>query len=154
MGSRQASRRRVLRQGGMLAALAACGLLTTRRAWALVDANAFDLKSFDEALKALGSAPAESNAVVLTAPDIAENGAVVPVAVTSNLPKTQEIYLLVEKNPFPMTAAFTIPEGTEPFVSTRVKMGQSSLIHAVVKADGKFYSTRKEVKVTLGGCGG
>ena len=78
----------------------------------------------------------------------------VKIAVTSNLPKTQEIYILVEKNPNPLTATFTIPDGTEPYVSVRAKMGQSTNVFAVVKADGKLYSTSRETKVTLGGCGG
>jgi sulfur-oxidizing protein SoxY len=132
----------------------ACGLLTARQAQAFADASAFELKTMDEALKALGGTPADSKDITITSPDIAENGAVVPVAVTSNLPKTQEIYIVVEKNPNPLTAGFTIPEGTDPFVSTRVKMGQSTNVYAVVKADGKLYSTHKETKVTLGGCGG
>ena len=149
-----ATRRSVLKQGSALAALVACGLLTAPQARAFADAAAFELKTMDEALKALGGTPAESNDITITAPDIAENGAVVPVAVTSNLPKTQEIYIVVEKNPFPLTAGFTIPAGTDAFVSTRVKMGQSANIHVIVKADGKLYSARKEVKVTLGGCGG
>jgi sulfur-oxidizing protein SoxY len=96
----------------------------------------------------------DSKDIVITSPDIAENGAVVPVAVTSNIPKTQEIYILVEKNPNPLTATFTIPDGTEPFMSVRTKMGQSSNVYAVVKADGKLYSAFRETKVTLGGCGG
>ena len=146
-------RRRVLRQGSLLALLAGCGLLTLGEAFA-AEAAGFDAKTLDEALKALGGKPADSRDVVITSPDIAENGAVVPVAVTSKLPKTQEIVLLVEKNPFPLTAVFTIPDGTEPYVSTRVKMGQTSNVVAVVKADGKLYSTSKETKVTLGGCGG
>ena len=77
-----------------------------------------------------------------------------PVSVTSRIPGTQEIYILVENNPAPLSAAFTIPEGTEPFVSTRTKMGQTSNIHAIVKANGKLYSAMKETRVTLGGCGG
>jgi sulfur-oxidizing protein SoxY len=149
-----AARRRVLQQGGALAALVGCGLLTAGEAHALVDASAFDLKTFDDALRALGAAPAESKEVVLTTPDIAENGAVVPVAITSRLPKTQEIYILVEANPLPLTAGFTIGEGMDPFVSTRIKMAQTTNVHAVVRADGKLYRARKETKVTLGGCGG
>ncbi|MEO7336183.1 MAG: thiosulfate oxidation carrier protein SoxY [Caldimonas sp.] len=147
------ARREVLKQGGWLALLAGCGLLTTQQALA-VEASGFDAKTLDEALKSIGGTAAESGDVVITSPDIAENGAVVPVAVTSKLPKTQEIILLVEKNPFPLTAVFTIPDGTDPYVSTRVKMAESTRILAVVKADGKYYSTAKETKVTLGGCGG
>ena len=150
----QRARRAALKQGGVLATLVGCGLLTTRQAQAMPEASAFDMKTLDEALKALGGVAAESKDITITAPDIAENGAVVPIAIISNLPKTQEIYIVVEKNPFPLTAAFVIFEGTEPFVSTRVKMGQSTNVYAIVKADGKFYSARKETKVTLGGCGG
>ena len=90
----------------------------------------------------------------MVAPDIAENGAVVPVGATSKLPNTTEIYLLVEKNPMPLSAGFIIPAGTAPEVQTRLKMGQSSNVIAIVKADGKLYSATKETKVTLGGCGG
>ena len=149
-----ASRRSALKQGSALAALVACGLLTTRQACAFADSSAFELKTMDEVLKALGGTPADSKDITITSPDIAENGAVVPIAVTSNLPKTQEIYIVVEKNPLPLTAGFVIPEGTDAFVSTRVKMGQSANVHVIVKADGKLYSARKETKVTLGGCGG
>ena len=147
------TRRTVLAQGGLLAMLAASGLLTAQQVRA-AEATGFDAKTLDDALKALGAKAVDSKDVVITSPDIAENGAVVPVAVTSRLPKTQEIVVLVEKNPFPMTAVFTIPDGTEPYVSTRVKMGQSTNVVAVVKADGKLYTASKETKVTLGGCGG
>ncbi len=147
------SRREVLKQGGLLALLVACGALTAEQARA-AEAPGFEAKTLDDALKALGGKPADSKDVTITSPDIAENGAVVPVAVTSTIPKTEAIYILVEKNPFPLTATFAIPEGTEPFVSTRVKMGESTKVYAVVKADGKLYSTSKETKVTLGGCGG
>ena len=97
--------------------------------------------------------PAEIR-VVITAPDIAENGAVVPVGVVSNLPKTEQIVIMIEKNPNMVAATFTLPEGTVADVQTRVKMGQTSDVYAMVKADGKFYMAKKEVKVTLGGCGG
>jgi sulfur-oxidizing protein SoxY len=147
------SRREILRQGSLLTLLAACGALTAEQAYAAA-APGFDAKSLDDALAVLGGKPADSKDVNMTSPDIAENGAVVPIAVTSNLPKTEAIYILVEKNPFPLTASFTIPEGTEGYVATRVKMGESTKVWAVVKADGKLYSTFKETKVTLGGCGG
>ncbi|HEY5308969.1 MAG TPA: thiosulfate oxidation carrier protein SoxY, partial [Casimicrobiaceae bacterium] len=83
-----------------------------------------------------------------------ENGAVVPVGIASSIPKTESIAILVEKNPNMLAAVFDIPPGTDPAISTRVKMGQSSNIVALVKADGKYYIASKEVKVTLGGCGG
>lgn len=116
---------------------------------------AFDAKTLAEALKALGAgAPAESKDVTITGPDIAENGAVVPVAVKSTLPGTEFIAILIEKNPSMLAASFTLPEGTAADVSTRVKMGQTSNVFALVKAGGSFYMTTKEIKVTLGGCGG
>ena len=101
-----------------------------------------------------GTAATESKDINITSPDIAENGAVVPVSVASKLAKTESISILVEKNPNALSAAFEIPGGTEPFVSTRVKMGQTSNVYALVKADGKYFFATKEIKVTLGGCGG
>jgi sulfur-oxidizing protein SoxY len=154
MTMKPATRRETLQHGGAVAALVACGLLTARQAQAAVDPQAFEVKTLAEALKMLGGAGTESADISISSPDIAENGAVVPISVTSKLPKTQEIYILVEKNPQPLTATFTIPEGTEPFVSTRVKMGQSASVFVVVRADGKLFSASKETKVTLGGCGG
>src|SRR5690606_28984097 len=114
---KNASRRDILKQGGVLAALLSCGLLTIEQARAAVDSKVFQLKTMDETLKALGGTPQESKDIELTTPDIAENGAVVPIAVNSKIPKTEEVYILVEKNPSPLSAAFTVPEGTEPFVS-------------------------------------
>jgi len=147
------SRRDILRQAGAVAAVAGCGLLAGRNALA-ANPPGFEAKTLDAAMKSLGGAATESKDITITSPDIAENGAVVPITVSSNLPQTQEIYIFVEKNPFPLTASFTIPEGTDPYVSTRVKMGESTNVHAVVKAGGKLYTTFKETKVTLGGCGG
>ena len=147
------TRRDILKHGSLLAMLVGCGLLTMQQALAAA-APGFDAKTMADALKALGGTPADSNDITITSPDIAENGAVVPIAVTSNLPKTQEIYILVEKNPNPLTATFIIPDGTEPYVSVRAKIGQSTNVFAVVKADDKLYSTFRETKVTLGGCGG
>jgi sulfur-oxidizing protein SoxY len=105
-------------------------------------------------MKSLGAADAaESKDIVITAPDIAENGAVVPIAVTSKLPNTQQISILAEKNPFPLAATFDVSGAGEGYVSTRIKMGQTSDVWAVVKAGGKFFTARKEVKITVGGCG-
>ncbi len=147
------SRRAILKQGGLLAMLVSGGIFTVSQALA-ASAPGFEARNLADALKLLGGTPADSKDITITSPDIAENGAVVPVTVTSKIPGTQEIYILVEKNPNPLTATFTIPDGTEPFVSTRTKMGESSNVYAVVKADGRLYSTSKETKVTLGGCGG
>ena len=117
---------------------------------------AFDTHNLAETMKALGGAdPAPSKDIIFfQTPDIAENGAVVPVGITSNIPKTESIAILIEKNPNMLAASFEIPAGTAPTISTRVKMGQSSNVVALVKADGKYYVASKEVKVTLGGCGG
>jgi len=92
--------------------------------------------------------------IKLDVPEIAENGAVVPIGITSNIPKTESIAILVEKNPNMLAAVFDVPAGTDPSLSTRIKMGQSSNVYALVKADGKYFVASKEIKVTLGGCGG
>jgi sulfur-oxidizing protein SoxY len=147
------NRRDTLKQGAVLA-----GLLTAAGypQYALAfNKNAFEAKTVQEAIKAAGGgAMSESKDVTLTSPDIAENGAVVPVGVTSKLADTTEIYLLVEKNPTPLSAGFILPAGTLADVQTRLKMGQSTNVVAVVKAGGKLFSATKETKVTLGGCGG
>ena len=154
-------RRNFLQTGGgmtLLTMLAATGWLTPRDAAAADawNAAAFDTKSMDDTMKALGGGtPVPSKAIAFVqTPDIAENGAVVPVGITSTIPNTQSIAILIEKNPNMLAAVFDIPAGTDPSISTRVKMGQSSNIVALVKADGKYYYAAKEVKVTLGGCGG
>ena len=155
------SRRKVLKgtSGAAVLGLAmAAGLFKPASAWAQQSWNkaAFDTKSLSDAVKALGGAmPVESKDIqFVNSPDIAENGAVVPFTIVSKIPKTESISLLIEKNPSILAASFAIPEGTEPWVNTRVKMGQSSNVIALVKADGKNYYATKEVKVTLGGCGG
>ena len=155
-----AGRRKVLKSGGgatLLTVLAAAGWLKPGDALA-ADWNkaAFESKTMDEAYKTMaGGTPAQTKDVVFfSTPDIAENGAVVPIGVTSNLPKTESIAILVEKNPNMLAASFDIPAGTEPSITTRVKMGQSSNVYALVKADGKYHVASKEIKVTLGGCGG
>ena len=151
-------RRKVLKGSGGAAVLGlamAAGLFRPGSAWADWNKAAFDTKSLNDAVKALGGASAaESKDITITSPDIAENGAVVPFTISSKLPKTEQLALLVEKNPSILAASFNIPDGTEPWVNTRVKMGQTSNVIALVKADGKFYYASKEVKVTLGGCGG
>ena len=126
--------------------------------WARAEWNkqAFDTKSLGDAVKAMGgAAPVESKDITITSPDIAENGAVVPFTIASKIPNTESIAILVEKNPNILAANFEFPQGTEPWVNTRVKMGQTSSVIALVKTtDGKFHYASKEVKVTLGGCGG
>ena len=149
------SRRDILKQSSAVAAfLAATGLFPTQAlAW---NAAAFESKSVADVMKAYGAgAPAESKAVTLTAPDIAENGAVVPFAVATTLPNVKHMLILVEKNPSALVAKFDVTDAVEPNFSTRAKMGQSSDVYAVaITTDGKAYFAKKEVKVTLGGCGG
>ncbi|MBI5781461.1 MAG: thiosulfate oxidation carrier protein SoxY [Rhodocyclales bacterium] len=154
------SKRRTVLQGGagagLLALLAGVGLLKPSEVFAArANDAAFKLEKLDEVLKALGvTSAAEGGDIVLTAPDIAENGAVVPVELESKLPNTESVMVLIEKNPTPLAAIFHFHEGALPRVKTRVKMGQSSDVYLLVKADGKFYQVKKEIKVTLGGCGG
>ena len=152
------SRRALLKYAGAIGAITAgiaTGLARSSNAVAaLWNAAGFESKAMSEAVKALGAGvPLESKDVVITAPDIAENGAVVPVAVTSRIANTQQISIIAEKNPRPLMATFDIASGTEGYIATRIKMGETSNVWAVVKADGKFYSAKKEVKVTVGGCG-
>ena len=151
-------RRNVLKSGSgaaLLTVLAAAGIIKPGIALAEWNKAAFDAKSMADTLKAMGvGSPADSKDVQVTGPDIAENGAVVPVGVCSTLPNVTMVAILIEKNPNALAATFTLPEGTEANVQTRVKMGQTSNVYALVKSDGKFFMATKEIKVTLGGCGG
>jgi sulfur-oxidizing protein SoxY len=152
-------RREVLKAGGgagVLALAAAAGLVGPGEALAQEwNKAAFSTKSFADTVKALGGGSStESKEIQITAPDIAENGAVVPISVDSRLAGTQAIAIMIEKNPNTLSANFEIPGGTDPFVTTRVKMGETSNVYAVVKADGRYYHAVKEIKVTIGGCGG
>ncbi len=137
-----AKRREVLKTGGgVLALAAAAGIIKPGEALAQEwNKAAFDTKSVAETVKALGGGGSTpSGSVEITAPDIAENGAVVPIAVESKLPRTQAIAILIEKNPNTLSADFDIPAGTDPFVSTRVKMAETSNIYALVIADGQYF---------------
>jgi sulfur-oxidizing protein SoxY len=156
----EAKRRDVLRAGGgitLACVLSATGLLrsgvVSAQAW---NKAAFEAHGLDATLKALGIAkpPASKDVTFVSTPDIAENGAVVPIGIASAIPKTESIAILIENNPSMIAGIFEIPAGTEPSVSTRVKMGETSNVYALVKADGKYYVASKEIKVTLGGCGG
>ncbi len=152
------SRRTGLRAAGSLglyAALAAIGLFEGRAVSAQTfNATLFQAKNLNELIRMLGGASAASSKeILITAPDIAENGAVVPVTVRSQLPRTEQISLLVEKNPDPLAATFQLLEGVEPDLRMNVKMAQTSDVIALIKADGRFYVARREVKVTIGGCG-
>jgi sulfur-oxidizing protein SoxY len=153
------TRRTVLKSAGAtgaLTALIAAGALKPTDVFA-ADWNkaAFEAKDMSGALKGIGAASSGDNpGLTLKVPEIAENGAVVPVEVISTIPNTTTISVFVEKNPSPLTAHFDFTNGAVPEVSVRVKMGQTSVIKVVAKADGKFYSAQREVKVTVGGCGG
>ena len=139
----------------LLKLLAAAGIIAPGMALAEWNKAAFEAKSMADALKALGAESSKDNKdVQVNGPDIAENGAVVPVGVSSTLANVSMVAILVEKNPNALAAVFTLPEGTEANVQTRVKMGQTSNVYALVKSDGKFFMATKEIKVTLGGCGG
>jgi sulfur-oxidizing protein SoxY len=140
---------------GVLASAAAAGLLSPGRAFAAWNKGAFEAKSVVDAMKALGMTNAEdSKAIQIRAPDIAENGAVVPIDITSDIPGTTAISVFIEKNPSPYTGTFDVSQGAVPYVHLRVKIGESSPVRVVVTAGGKHYTTAKEVKVTIGGCGG
>ncbi len=136
-------------------ALLALGGLRPNRVLAAWPEAAFRTATLDEAMRALfnGAEAEESAAITLTAPDIAENGAVVPVTVTTDLAGVESISLFVEHNPFPLVASFELSPEVIPEVSTRIKMAETSNLIAVVRADGKLHATHREVRVTLGGCG-
>jgi sulfur-oxidizing protein SoxY len=153
------TRRRVLKGAGaasaVFAALATGALKPSDAFAATWNKDAFEAKSTIDALKALNVTSAtDSKDIVIRAPDIAENGAVVPIDITSNIPGTESISLFIEKNPFPYVATFDMSKGVVPYVHVRVKMGQTSPVRVVVAAGGKYYQAAKEIKVTIGGCGG
>ena len=149
------NRREALKKSFALAGLLGATGLFPQFAWAF-NKTAFEAKSVADAVKAYGAgAPTESKDVTLTAPDIAENGAVVPMAVASGLAGVKHLLVLVEKNPSALVAKFDVSDAVEPNFATRAKMGQTSDVYAVaITGDGKAYYAKKEVKVTLGGCGG
>ena len=146
------NRREALRL--MAAALVAAGVLPWPAARAVEnDALAFGSGSLEGVLRALGATLDPSPQIRLTVPDFVENGAVVPVEVTSELSGPQTIFVLSEANPFPLVARFFVPEGTLPYVSTRIKVAQSCNIYALVQSDGRYFSAFKATTVTVGGCG-
>jgi sulfur-oxidizing protein SoxY len=153
------NRREMLSRSAQVAGmLASLGLLPglARAQAAGWPTAAFEAKTFADAVKALGAAaPVESKDVSITGTDIAENGAVVPVGAATTLPNVKRMLVLVEKNPNVLSAIFDVNESVEPNFTTRVKMGQSSNVYAVALTnDGKALYAVKEIKVTLGGCGG
>ena len=152
------SRRQFLTSGStvtLLTLMAASGLLGREAAAGQWHQAAFESKNIQDLVRTLGgSAPQPSDDIVFVGPEIAENGAVVPIEIASQLPGTDSIALLIEKNPNLLAANFAIPAGTLPEIQTRVKMAETCNVYALVRAQGKFYYTAKEIKVTVGGCGG
>ena len=137
--------------------LAVLGLLLAKPLSVLAAWNeqAFGAKTAADALKNIGaSAAAPSKDIVIEAPQIAENGAVVPIEISSNIPGTSAIAVVIEKNPFPLAGRFEFREGALPFVKLNVKMGETSDVRVVAFAGGKQFSATREIKVTIGGCGG
>jgi len=152
-------RRKVLSRAGTAGAVAAAvaaGLLKPERVLAARwDKDAFHSKSAVDAVAHIGASNAvASKDVVIEAPEIAENGAVVPIEISSNVPGTKSIAVLIEKNPFPLAGKFEFMDGAVPFVKLNVKMGESSIVRVIAEAGGKHYVATREVKVTIGGCGG
>ena len=146
------NRREALRL--MIAALVAAGTLPWPSARAAEDAaRAFGAGSLEGALSALGATLEPSAEIRLTVPDFVDNGAVVPVEVTSQVSGPQTIFVLSEANPFPLVARFFVPEGTLPYVATRIKVAQSCNVYALVQAEGRYYSAVKATTVSVGGCG-
>lgn len=150
------TRREMMARSATVAGLMAAAGLLPQAAHAAWNEAAFGAKTVADAVKAFGgSAPVESKDVTIIGPDIAENGAVVPVGAATSLPGVQRLMILVEKNPSALAATFDVTDKVEAAFNTRVKMGQSSNVYAVaMMADGKVLFAQKEIKVTLGGCGG
>jgi sulfur-oxidizing protein SoxY len=151
-------RRNILQGAGAASAVGVAvmaGLLKPGMALADWNKAGFEAKDLNGALASIGgTAAAASGDISVKAPDIAENGAVVPVEISSNIAGTESIAIVGEKNALPLIADFKLMNGAQGFVSTRIKMGTTSNVVAVVKAGGKVYKAHKEVKVTIGGCGG
>jgi len=149
----QPQRRELLK---LLSLMAAAGLLPVRAArsedW---NKAAFEAKKMDDVVRMFGGgAPQQSIDLVLNGPEIAENGAVVPLEIESKLSNTESIAILIEKNPNILAAYFGIPPGTLPWLQTRVKMAETCTVYALARAGGRFYYAAREIKVTIGGCGG
>jgi sulfur-oxidizing protein SoxY len=148
------ARRRLLQGAGALAGALAGVAGWPAHAAALPDeARAFAASSFPEALSALGGVPVASTQITLELADIVDDGAVVPITVTSRLPGTREILIVVDVNPQPLAVRFSIPEGTEPYVAARIRMAQSGTVYAAVRTDDGLFATSRSAQVTVGGCG-
>jgi len=151
-------RRNVLKGAGAAGAVSvavAAGLMAPTSAFAGWNKAGFESKDLGGALGSIGGGSATASGdISVKAPDIAENGAVVPVEITSSIAGTESIAIIGEKNTLPLIAVFNLSNGAQGYISTRIKMGATSNVIALVKAGGKAYKAHKEVKVTIGGCGG
>jgi sulfur-oxidizing protein SoxY len=149
-------RRTFLKRTLATSAVAGAGVLLPRAVLAVWPESAFSANDVSEAISGVvgSDATSDSDQIKIKAPDIAENGAVVPVTVTAALADVESIAIVAANNPTPLTSNFLLGTGAEAFVSTRIKMAKTSDVIAVVKAGGNLYSAKKEVKVTIGGCGG
>lgn len=154
------NKRRIFIKGSLTASAVGvavgAGLLTPRAVLAKWPESAFNAEAVGTALEGAlgGDKPADSSDITVKAPDIAENGAVVPITVSSSLAGVSSIAVLVKENVRPLIASYDLGESTEAYISNRIKMGKTSDVIAVVKADGKLFQAKKSVKVTIGGCGG
>jgi len=147
------TRRHLMQMTTLVGLMACAGLLREAQATAW-NKTAFAAKTLDDVAKALGgNTPQKSEAVLLRAPDIAENGALVSISIETAL-KATELAILVEKNPNTLAAIFTLPKGTEAFASTRIKMSETSNVYALAKVEGRWLMSVKEIKITIGACGG
>lgn len=148
-----AARRLLLQAASAFAAGLLAPLAALAAAW---NKDAFGAKTVPDALNGIGAASAvASNDIVIDAPEIAENGAVVPIEITSNIPGTRSIAVLAEKNPFPLVAKFDFIEADAlPFVRLSIKMGESADVRVIAEANGQHYAATRSIKVTIGGCGG
>ena len=161
VGAQSAPTRRVIVQGAIAGGLTLAVVAPLSEAHAAADASkwpkdAFAQKTEADAITALyaGKTPETSDKISLDAPEIAENGAVVPVSVSTTLPDVTSISIVVSENPFPLAASYPISSGTSPMVANRLKMAKTSKVIALVASGGGVFSASKEVKVTVGGCGG
>ncbi len=141
---------------GAMGVLVSTGLLTPKAVLAAWPQDAFKAKNMSEAINALlGSDQTETSAdIKLTVPEIAENGAVVPITIETGIANVESMTIVAINNPLPLIANFKPGEGAASYIATRIKMGKTGDVIAIVKADGKLYSAQHEVKVTIGGCGG
>ena len=145
------TRRNLLRTISMLAGVMMFPLRLVAAQW---NNKAFDEVDYSDSLTSIGAVdPVESDLISLKTPEIAENGSIVPIQVSSEIPGTERIFVFAEKNPQPLVASFTFHKGVDPFFATRIKMGETASVHAVVLADGKYFIASRYVKVTIGGCG-